>query len=134
MPKQVNLPCKIKFLALGLFHALALSDDGEVFSWGSGASGQLGHNKLLNDVNILLHEKEPLKIAEFEDKKIMQISAGAKHSLALSQDGALYAWGCNKKGQLGLDEVKGALKPKQVKSVLEKYLSLSQTSFNCGWK
>lgn len=50
IPKQVDIPFKVKDLALGLFHSLALTVDGEVFSWGSGASGQLGHNKLMNDV------------------------------------------------------------------------------------
>ena len=51
LPKKVDLPVKIKKVALGMFHALSLADSGEVYSWGSGASGQLGHDKLMNDVH-----------------------------------------------------------------------------------
>ena len=48
------------------------------------------------------------------------IAAGAKHSLAVCSDGSAYAWGCNKKGQCGLGESVGALKPKPVKYLNEK--------------
>jgi alpha-tubulin suppressor-like RCC1 family protein len=57
---------------------------------------------------------------ELANKQIADIAAGAKHSLALAADGSIYSWGCNRKGQIGLDELKGALKPKRPKNLLEK--------------
>ena len=59
-------------------------------------------------------------VEELADFKITSISAGVKHSLCLTSEGQIYAWGCNQKGQLGLGEVKGALKPKRPKNVVEK--------------
>lgn len=50
VPAKVGLPHKVLHVALGLFHALALTSSGQVYSWGSGVSGQLGHDKVLNDV------------------------------------------------------------------------------------
>jgi len=113
-PARVRLPVKVARVALGLFHALALSDSGQVFAWGSGASGQLGHDKLLTDV-ASAHQQEPKLVAAFADRLVSDVAAGAKHSLAVCSDGSAFAWGCNKKGQCGLGDCVGALKPKQVK-------------------
>lgn len=49
-PLLLQLKHKITQLGLGMFHAVALTDTGEVYTWGSGISGQLGHDKILNDV------------------------------------------------------------------------------------
>ena len=44
--------------------------------------------------------------------------------MALSLEGLVSVWGCNKKGQIGLGDVKGALRPKVCKLLDEKYSSL----------
>ena len=119
-PKHVSLETKIKKVALGMFHALALDFEGRLYSWGSGASGQLGHNKLQNDVKHTFIQKEPQIIVDIASQNIQDIAVGAKHNLALSDKGSLFTWGCNKKGQLGLGDVKGALKPKIPMNVIEK--------------
>jgi alpha-tubulin suppressor-like RCC1 family protein len=40
---------KITKLALGYYHAAALTDMGEVFCWGRGNSGQLGCGNVLSE-------------------------------------------------------------------------------------
>lgn len=51
-------------------------------------------------------------IDTFADTIITNISCGVKHSLALSSDGSLYAWGDNSEGQLGLKTLQPICKPR----------------------
>lgn len=98
---------KVVQVAVGAKHALLLTDEGIVYSWGSANNyGQLGRTTG-EDVT---SRQTPLPIVEnFRDNAkgsievIVQIACGLNHCLALSQSGKLYAWGNNKAGQLGLE-------------------------------
>ena len=37
-------------VSLGGYHAAALSEDGEIYTWGRGINGQLGHGSMTNEV------------------------------------------------------------------------------------
>jgi alpha-tubulin suppressor-like RCC1 family protein len=43
----------------------------------------------------------PEAVTNLDDEQIVQVAAGAEHSLALTADGDVYAWGANSYGQLG---------------------------------
>jgi len=94
-------------VACGCKHALLLTDEGIVYSWGgSNALGQLGRQAVSSDkeqepspITDVLYNKPQSKIKEI----IVQIACGSDHCLALSQSGKLFSWGCNKAGQLGHD-------------------------------
>jgi RCC1 and BTB domain-containing protein len=87
---------KIISIACGGQHSLALTDTGKVYSWGFNKTGQLGiGNTFYNKENI------PMKINLSEDLKIKSISCGIAHSLLLTTDGDIYAFGCNKFCLLG---------------------------------
>lgn len=60
-----------------------------VYISGSGDCGQLGMGE------DLLSCPKPLEIKFFSDKKIISVASGGLHSLALSEDGLVYSWGCN---------------------------------------
>lgn len=85
-------------LSGGANFSLALSKNGEIFSFGENNQGQLG------DINITTYQTTPLNItSQFEleeDEKIIDIKTGASHALALSNYGKLYVWGNNNFGQL----------------------------------
>ena len=49
-----------------------------------------------------INKSSPVKICE---KKFIEISAGAYHSLALDEVGTAYTWGSDCKGQLGRTEL-----------------------------
>lgn len=81
-------------IACGESHSMALTTKGEVYTWGGGQLGQLGHGDFLR-------QNLPLKIANLAEENIMQISCGKRHSSALTTHGTLYTWGSNEYGQLG---------------------------------
>jgi len=77
----------------GLSHSLALKNDSTVWAWGSNYSGELGSGS--NTVDTAL----PGMVTGLSG--IIAIVAGREHSLALKNDGTVWAWGNNNKGQLG---------------------------------
>ncbi|KAI8335728.1 regulator of chromosome condensation 1/beta-lactamase-inhibitor protein II [Chlamydoabsidia padenii] len=66
-----------------------------VFVFGSGDTGQLG----LGDSMLIRKRPMPLKV--LDDKKIVDIACGGMHTLAVTEDGQLYSWGCNDQRALG---------------------------------
>jgi alpha-tubulin suppressor-like RCC1 family protein len=96
-PTQVLLP-DIKSIAVGDSHTLALDESGAVWAWGYNCCGAIGNGKFSsgipeNDV-LTPHKVEGLGV-------ITAISAGVRHSLALRDDGTVWAWGRNAEGQIG---------------------------------
>uniref|UniRef100_A0A8C2YDM5 Alsin Rho guanine nucleotide exchange factor ALS2 n=1 Tax=Coturnix japonica TaxID=93934 RepID=A0A8C2YDM5_COTJA len=66
----------------------------EVWSWGRGKDGQLGHGDVLPRL-------QPLCVKSLDGKEVIQLSAGGHHSLALTAKSQVYSWGSNTFGQLG---------------------------------
>ena len=98
-------------ISCGNEHTLALSNKGEVYSWGSISDGVLGREiplkKEKNDkFEKILGVATPGKIDYFikNNIKIRHISSGSIHNLCLDEKSNLYSFGCSKGGQLGLDE------------------------------
>ncbi|KAJ3434582.1 regulator of chromosome condensation [Anaeramoeba flamelloides] len=87
-PKRVDalMNKKIRKVACGSNHTLALTYDGEVYSWGRGQDGQLGHGNLSQSLT-------PRKIEAISKAGIIDIAAGDTHSAAISSTGEVYTWG-----------------------------------------
>uniref|UniRef100_A0A8P4KRC0 HECT domain-containing protein n=1 Tax=Dicentrarchus labrax TaxID=13489 RepID=A0A8P4KRC0_DICLA len=115
----VRVPRNIKSLsdvqiaqvACGYWHSHALSRGGQVFSWGQNRYGQLGLG--LNGQSI----PTPQIIQSLQGIPFAQISAGGAHSFALTLSGAVFGWGRNKFGQLGLNDSNDRLFPTLLKSL-----------------
>jgi alpha-tubulin suppressor-like RCC1 family protein len=80
-------------IAGGGNHSLALLGDGSVRAWGYNEQGQLGHGTMT------LFSTTPVAVADLTD--VVQISAGADHSVGLLSDGTVRTWGQNGSGELG---------------------------------
>lgn len=98
--KKRNLT--VSKVCCGGLHTLAIAGDGEVFTWGRGEGGQLGLSKKALESLERLDCGISVPISIIKDKTIVDIAAGVAHSLALGQDGKVYAWGNGNYGQLGL--------------------------------
>lgn len=86
------------YVEAGVFHTLALTKDGEVWAFGAGTEGLLGNGSTASS-NV------PVQVGTtgaMAGKRIVQISATRHHSLALSSNGTVFAWGSN--AQLGLGD------------------------------
>ncbi|KAG7380348.1 hypothetical protein PHYPSEUDO_007275 [Phytophthora pseudosyringae] len=92
----------MKKVAAGENHTIALSRTGQVFSWGSNSFGQLGHPGKSSSSQSRL---TPKRVDAFRFHVVADIAASGCHSAAIdADDGALYTWGSNRRGQLGRKE------------------------------
>ncbi|XP_034463858.1 probable E3 ubiquitin-protein ligase HERC4 isoform X2 [Hippoglossus hippoglossus] len=115
----VRVPRNIKSLsdvqitqvACGYWHSHALSRGGQVFSWGQSRYGQLGLGLKGQSVST------PQIIQSLQGIPFAQISAGGAHSFALTLSGAVFGWGRNKFGQLGLNDTNDRCFPALLKSL-----------------
>jgi alpha-tubulin suppressor-like RCC1 family protein/Leucine-rich repeat (LRR) protein len=98
-PAAINIPTKMgtannwKTAAAGWGHTVALKTDGTLWAWGYGGLGQLGNGS--NNTNFNL----PQQIGTANDWQTITVGHG--HTVALKNDGTLWAWGNNFSGQLG---------------------------------
>lgn len=64
---------------------------------------------------VMCMERTPRMVKVLGTSVIVQIACGVEHSIALTNDGDLYAWGSNRDGQLGLgSDVEAEIKPKRI--------------------
>lgn len=63
-------------------------------------------------------ERIPRMVKVLGTNVIVQIACGIEHSIALTNDGELYAWGSNREGQLGLgSNTITEIKPKRISTL-----------------
>ncbi|KAH9645818.1 hypothetical protein HF086_012545 [Spodoptera exigua] len=74
------------------WHA-ALTDAGQVYTWGKGDNYRLGHGNLES-------VKIPKLLDGLQGIRVVDLSLGATHGIALTADGALYAWGTHERAQI----------------------------------
>ena len=84
-------------VAAGYDHTLALRNDNTIWAWGRNDKGQLGATTS-DTCNELACARTPLQLTL---TGAMSIAAGLDHSLAVSTDQTLWAWGGNAHGQVG---------------------------------
>ena len=110
IPVQVAGLTNVKQVAGGCGHSLAVKQDGTVWAWGRGYEGQLGHGRSRTDsrtpVPVVFSDatQEQRSQGNFNFTPIsgvVAVAAGCWHSLALTQEGRLWAWGNGYYGQLG---------------------------------
>lgn len=88
-------------VSCGHEHILLLTISGRVYVYGKGSKGQLG----LGSVDENEVTSQPKLVEALDGIPIEEVVAGGWHSLALSKDGDVYAWGWNESGQLGINKL-----------------------------
>lgn len=89
---HLNCTC----VSAGELHSAVVTSDGDLWVWGDGFCGQLG-----------LADKRPQLLPTqvdkggLEDEIVMSVSCGARHTLAITEDGEVFSFGLGHFGVLG---------------------------------
>jgi len=99
LPKRVESlvedGCLVNDVQVGETHMTVLTTEGEVLTTGAGSYGRLGNLESSDQLYL-----EPVEMLASE--KVAQIAGGPSFTLALTEEGVIYGWGRNDKGQLGV--------------------------------
>ncbi|KAL1528475.1 hypothetical protein AB1Y20_009819 [Prymnesium parvum] len=114
---------RVTAIACGRTHSVLLDESGQLWSWGSGDDGVLGHG----DTRA---RREPTKCAALAEQQMLSVACGSRHTLALASDGTLYSWGWGVYGQLGHGDVLSRRVPTAVQALREQKISV----LACGYR
>ena len=124
-------------ISLGSHHTVLLDDMSNVYTFGLGDGGQLGHGNRLSLARPQVMDKLRQILASSERSKdsstpsspmgglrsgsfnsganiVRDISCGREHTLLLTSSGRVWSWGSNKFGQLGHSNFESCAIPRQV--------------------
>lgn len=109
--------------------ASELAKGGFVFTWGKGASGELGHNE------IILEQLCPFPTVVPGLRNVKQVACGNNCSAAVTVNGELYTWGSARGGRLGHGTDASFDAPEPVRFFADARLRVHQVSMgesHCG--
>ena len=72
-------------IACGDDHTVGVTPTGDLYAWGSGASGRLGHG---NTIDI----DKPKQVTCLIGKEVVHVNCGSWHTAVVTSDGDLYTW------------------------------------------
>jgi len=84
-------------VSCGQYHTCAISDRGDVFTWGKGEMGQLGQGEAALDICL-----EPRRIGILARRGACRATCGNSSTYVLTERGTVYVWGYNQGGRLGI--------------------------------
>ncbi|XP_061463580.1 RCC1 and BTB domain-containing protein 2 isoform X3 [Rhineura floridana] len=121
-PQRLGILCgkKIACLSYGSGpHVVAVTTEGEVYTWGHNAYSQLG-NGTTNQSLV------PCQIStNLLNKKVIEVACGSHHSMVLTSDGEVYTWGYNNSGQVGSGSTANQPIPRRVTSCLQNKIAIN---------
>jgi hypothetical protein len=83
-------------VAAGELHSAVVTTDGDVYTWGDGFCGQLGHA-----------DKRPQPTPQqvtrggLDEECVLSVTCGARHTIAITEEGEVFTWGLGHFGVLG---------------------------------
>ncbi|OAL49350.1 RCC1/BLIP-II protein [Pyrenochaeta sp. DS3sAY3a] len=91
---------RIKSIASGDYHGLAIAEDGHIWAWGANNYCETGYpeNAGADDASVLT----PRIIKSLEGKNVKSLHGGAHHNIAITQDGQVLVWGRCDGSQTGI--------------------------------
>lgn len=108
--ESISAKGRVLDVSCGLGHTIALLESGELFAWGNGSNGRLGLGDTtdraaptLVPTTDVCASRAGSRTAKQQARTLVfrRVYCGASHSLALSVDGRVFAWGKNNQGQCG---------------------------------
>eukprot|EP00985_Skeletonema_marinoi_P026172 scaffold20062_cov158-Skeletonema_marinoi.AAC.3 len=111
-----------KQIACGGFHSAVVTEDGNMYTFGGGEHGQLGHGDKVNKV-------KPTLVQALDGIVLQQITCGWSHSVALTTNGEVFTWGNGDHGKLGHGNGKKVSTPQLVERLVG-HLVVRVASYN----
>jgi alpha-tubulin suppressor-like RCC1 family protein len=124
MPVAVMGGLRFNAIAAGAWHTCGVTTTGEVYCWGRNAEGELGTGVAGLD------SATPLAAATSE--RFTKISAGSRHTCALTLAGSAYCWGSSPWGQLGTGSFTSTATPARVAGNLSFEAISAAVDHTCG--
>eukprot|EP00531_Pseudo-nitzschia_arenysensis_P014444 CAMPEP_0116127674 /NCGR_PEP_ID=MMETSP0329-20121206/6962_1 /TAXON_ID=697910 /ORGANISM="Pseudo-nitzschia arenysensis, Strain B593" /LENGTH=626 /DNA_ID=CAMNT_0003621781 /DNA_START=253 /DNA_END=2133 /DNA_ORIENTATION=- len=111
----------------GSYHTAAVTGNGDLYTWGGGMYGKLGHG---NEVG----HSTPKRVEDLKGLAVSQIACGSRHTAIITSSGALYTWGDNENGVTGHGDANGhQYTPKLLERLANKRIvQLSACGFHTG--
>ncbi|KAM0841621.1 hypothetical protein ACQ4PT_058890 [Festuca glaucescens] len=96
-PRKVDYlaDVRVKMVALGSDHSIAVTEEGEALSWGAAGAGRLGHGHKSSILGFAMASNEytPRLIKNLDGIKIKRIAAGMLHSACIDKKGTVFIFG-----------------------------------------
>ena len=135
LPSSLLKDVKITAIACGDSHSMAIDENGNVWTWGQNTYGQLGNMTTAssttpnpNPINISALSGHP-----FNYVKITAIACGSGHSIAIDENGNVWAWGNNLMRQLGNGSTTDSSTPINISApVASPINNVKITDITCG--
>eukprot|EP01087_Luapelamoeba_hula_P006210 TRINITY_DN1629_c0_g2_i2.p1 TRINITY_DN1629_c0_g2~~TRINITY_DN1629_c0_g2_i2.p1 ORF type:complete len:1654 (-),score=167.20 TRINITY_DN1629_c0_g2_i2:56-4594(-) len=122
---------RITAVACGWNHSAAVSDQGQLFTWGRNSYGELGHGQR-DDIGVM----QPKEVGFLSNHFVTHVAAGAQHTLAVAvaagglKTRGVYSWGCGASGQLGHGDRTDRFLPRLVKDIAKMHKIIQVAA---GW-
>ena len=105
-------------VACGEYHTVAVLSDGDVVSFGYNGCGQLGLGHTDS-------RSEPERVEPLCQQQVWAVECGYYHTVALTEQGAVFAFGYNANGMLGLGHTDEMLVPSQLPGLMSPQLRVA---------
>ncbi|KAF2660517.1 RCC1/BLIP-II [Lophiostoma macrostomum CBS 122681] len=107
-PEYIEGMKKVTQIACGTNHVVAIDKDKHVWAWGNGQQNQLGRRvtertleAALQPNRVGFHDNSLGKKHPKPSAKMVQVGCGDYHSMAIGDDGHVWAWGANNYAETG---------------------------------
>mmetsp|Transcript_24145 Transcript_24145/g.66907 ORF Transcript_24145/g.66907 Transcript_24145/m.66907 type:complete len:608 (-) Transcript_24145:79-1902(-) len=123
VPKRVERLAGVRVMSIstGSAHTAVVTETGEVYTWGFGKNGELGHSQ-----GDCCHV--PTLVKAMQGRKVKQVSCGSNHTGVVTEDGRCFTFGGNRHGKLGHSDKVKRLTPTAVQALEGVFVS----SISCG--
>ncbi|XP_058105804.1 uncharacterized protein LOC131249198 isoform X3 [Magnolia sinica] len=114
-----------KIVAAAKFHSVAVGASGELYTWGFGRGGRLGHPDFdihSGQAAVITPRQVTLGLGS---RRVKAIAAAKHHTIIATEGGEVFTWGSNREGQLGYTSVDSQPTPRRVSSLRTKIVAVA---------
>ncbi|XP_014678095.1 PREDICTED: E3 ubiquitin-protein ligase HERC2-like [Priapulus caudatus] len=114
---------RVRDVACGSSHSAAIISNGDLYTWGLGEYGRLGHGDNMTQLR-------PKQVKALAGQRVVQVACGSRdaQTIALTDEGIIYSWGDGDFGKLGRGGSEGCNVPQAV----ERLTGLGVVQIECG--